>query len=287
MEKLLQWSIAQQSGDKEAMEKIGQPDPKMLEQLFGAPDEPALMKQAIQVVENPDADDQNKVVALENFEMLIENLDNANNIENMKLWPSIIAQLLASNLEFQVLAASIVGIATQNNPDSQTAFLAKEGGLSKLVELASSPATPKELVMKSLFAMASLIRNFEPGTTAFVKLGGLESIRLGASQDDHKLLLRKLSLLSALLSTGLDEDKKLHIHSDKLVEQLTAVLTKDGHVSCIDKALNILVQLYHFKFDFSADEVSRLARNLDGLEDIKSQFSQDDFNAARQVASSS
>lgn len=284
MEKLLQWSIAQQSGDKEAMEKIGQPDPKMLEQLFGAPDEAALMRQAISVVENPDASDDDKLVALENFEMLIENLDNANNIENMKLWPAVIAQLLSSNVEFQVLAASIVGIATQNNPDSQTAFLAKENGLAKLVQLARDSATPSQLVLKALFAMASLVRNFPQGTDEFVKLGGLEALKLQTS--DHRTLLRKLSLLSAVLSTGLDEEKRKHIHSDKLVEQLVVVLSKDGNVGCIDKALNILTQLNQLKFDFTPQEISQLAANLDSIEHMKDQLSRDDFDTARQVASS-
>lgn len=284
MEKLLQWSIAQQSGDKEAMDRIGQPDPKMLEQLFGAPDEAALMKQAISVVENPDASDDDKLVALENFEMLIENLDNANNIENMKLWPAVIAQLLSSNVEFQVLAASIVGIATQNNPDSQTAFLAKENGLAKLVQLARDPATPSLLVLKSLFAMASLVRNFPQGTDEFVKLGGLEALKLQTS--DHRTLLRKLSLLSAVLSTGLDDEKRKHIHSDKLVEQLVAVLSKDGNVGCIDKALNVLTQLNQLKFDFTPQEISQLAASLDSIEHLKDQLSRDDFDTARQVASS-
>lgn len=284
MEKLLQWSIAQQSGDKDAIEKVGQPAPEMLQQLFGAPDEPALMKQAISVVENPEATDDDKLVALENFEMLIENLDNANNIENLKLWPAIVGQLLTSNVEFQLLAASIVGIATQNNPDSQTAFLAQKNGLAKLVQLARDAATPTSLVLKCLFAMASLVRNFPQGTEEFVQLGGLDALTLQDS--DHKMLLRKLSLLSAVLSTGLDDEKRKHIHSDNLVQQLVVVLSKDGNVSCIDKALNILTQLNQLKFDFTSGEISQLAANLDSIEHMKDQLSHDDFDAARQVSSS-
>lgn len=283
MDKLLQWSIAQQSGDKEAMARIGQPDPKMLEQLFGAPDEPALMKQAITVLNNPEATDDDKLVAFENFEMLIENLDNANNIENMKLWPSIISQLLSENTDFQVMAASIVGIATQNNPTSQEAFLKKENGLLKLIALASDEKLPKELVMKCLFAMASLIRNYNEATEEFVKLDGLKAVLLSASQGDHKLLLRKLSLVSAVLSTGLDETKTAHFHQDQLVQQLIAVLTKDGHVGCIDKALNILTQLSQLKFAFSSSEISLLAANLDSIEHMRDELSHDDFDAARQV----
>merc|ERR1712098_237458 len=108
------------------MEKIGKPDEKALAQLFGTggPDEPTLMKQSIQVVENPEADLEAKEVALENFEMLIENLDNANNIENMKMWPSIIKLLNDDQPEpLRILATSIIAIAVQNNPKCQDDFL--------------------------------------------------------------------------------------------------------------------------------------------------------------------
>ena len=107
MDKLLQWSIAQQSGDQEAIEKIGKPDPKMLEQLFGGPDEPALMKQAIMVIDNEEATLENREIAFDNFEMLIENMDNANNIENIKLWQSVIDKMSAETpTSFRVYAAS-------------------------------------------------------------------------------------------------------------------------------------------------------------------------------------
>lgn len=284
MEKLLQWSIAQLSGDKDAMEKIGKPDPKMLQQLFGGPDEPTLMNQAIMVVENPEATLEDKEVAFENFEMLIENLDNANNIENMKLWPHIIKQLLGE-APLQVLAASIIGIATQNNPNSQEAFLKQEGGLEKLVELASSKHTPKPLLLKVFFAISCLVRNFAEGTAKFTKLDGWKVIDLSVSKDDHKLLLRKLSLVSALLSTGLDKAEIAQLHSDKVVDSLIGTLSTEGHIGCIDKTLNIITQLLSLRFDFSASEISQLASNLDKIESLKDQLSHDDLHAAEQVVS--
>lgn len=94
MEKLLHWTIAQQAGDKDALEKIGEPDPKALNQLFGGPDEATLMRESIKVVQTPDVSQEDKEIALENFEMLIENLDNANNIGNLKLWEPL-NQILA------------------------------------------------------------------------------------------------------------------------------------------------------------------------------------------------
>lgn len=281
MDKLLQWSIAQQSGDKEAMAKIGQPDPKMLLQLFGAPDEPALMKQAIVVASNPEATEEDKEVALENFEMLIENLDNANNIENLQLWPAVIAQLLSSSSTRQVLAASIIGIATQNNPPSQEAFIKHEGGLQKLIELASADV-PKELVMKSVFALACVLRHCPAACELFATLDGWKSLAL-TSHTDHKLLMRKLSLISAVISTGLEPWLE-HFHSDKIVEKLIATLSPTSHVGCMDKTLNILAQLHSMGFKFSQSEVSQLDASLKQLEPLKDELSHEDLAAAKQVA---
>ena len=113
MEKLLHWSIANAQGDKEAIEKAGKPDPKLLEQLFGGggQDDPTLMMENMKLVTNPEVDLENKLIAMDNFEMLIENLDNANNIENLKLWESIIKVLSYEEAELRSIALSIVGLS--------------------------------------------------------------------------------------------------------------------------------------------------------------------------------
>ncbi|KAF3993127.1 hypothetical protein FT663_00951 [Candidozyma haemuli var. vulneris] len=286
MEKILQWSIASQSGDKEAMEKIGQPDPELLSQLFGAggPDEPTLMKQSIAVVENPEATLEAKETALDNFEMLVENLDNANNIENLKLWPSIIALLSNSEPSLSVLAASIVGVATQNNPDSQKAFLEKEDGLATLIKLINDESTQKELLLKSFFALSCFVRNYADATGQFAELGGWEALHLSSSQADHKLLLRKLSLISALLSTGLDDTKLEHFKKISFVDNLISTFETEN-VACIDKSLNIITQLHSLKYSFSDEEISRLANQLDRIDHLKDRLTEDDFHIAKQVAS--
>lgn len=285
MEKILQWSIASQSGDKEAMEKIGAPTPEELSKLFGAggADEPTLMKQAIVVVENPEATLEAKETAFDNFEMLVENLDNANNIENLKLWPNVIAQLQSTE-SLSVLAASIIGVATQNNPDSQKAFLAKENGLSKLIELVNDESTSRELRLKSLFAMSCLVRNYPDATVKFAELDGWEALHLQSSQSDHKLLLRKLSLISALLSTGLDDTKLQHFKKINFVDNLISTFDTEN-VGCIDKVLSIIGQLYALKYQFSNEEISRLAQQLDRVEHLKDRLTEDEYNTARQVVS--
>lgn len=281
MEKLLQWLIAQQSGDKEAMDKIGQPDPELLAQLFGQKaDEPTLMKNAIAVVENPDATLDNKQIAFENFEMLIENMDNANNIENMHMWPAVLTQLREGADSLRVTAASVVGIAVQNNPKSQDDFCKYPEGVAVLVEYAQ---TKNELGLKSVFALASLIRNHEAAYQLFDKAGGWKVVDLAAAQP--KTRLRVLSLVLAILSTGLTSEKTANIKQSNLVLALVEVFDSD-HLGSIDKALHVISQLAQLNYLFSSEDIAQLAKGLDKIESLRESLSEDDFVSARQVCAS-
>lgn len=285
MEKLLQWSIAQQSGDKEAMAKIGQPDPKMLEQLFGGPDEPALMKHAMTLISSDEALVENKEVAFENFEMLIENMDNANNIENLQLWPGLIAQLHSKVPDsLRVYAASCIAIAVQNNPKAQDDFLRHPEGLKQVLALAEDPSIDKELHLKCLSAISSVLRNHQQAYNKFDELNGWKILKFNKNAD-HKSTIRVLSIMSAVLSTGLDDKKTQHIQDENLISFIVSVMHKDGHIGCIDKALNIITQLSQLKYPFSATEISDLVQGLERVDDLRDQLTLDDLHAAKQVVS--
>lgn len=283
MEKLLQWSIAQQSGDREAMERIGQPDPEALGKLFGTgPDEPTLMKQSIEVVEHPEATSENKQIALENFEMLIENLDNANNIENLKLWPSIIKLLNddVDDSDLKVLACSIIGIAVQNNPISQENFNSHETGLEKLIKIANNNSN-KSLQLKAIFAIASFIRNFKPGYTRFEQLNGWEIINNNMSSNDNKLLVRVLSLISAILSNEFNQEL---LQQQNLIHLLCSILQdKDANSNIIDKSLSIIADLHRNNYQFSTGEKSSIAEGIKQVEHLGDQLNEDNITDAKKA----
>jgi len=60
---------------------------------------------------------------LDNFEMLIEQVDNANNMEPLRMWPAVLALMnpVHTTPPTQVGAAGIVGTAVQNNDKAQAA----------------------------------------------------------------------------------------------------------------------------------------------------------------------
>ncbi|KAK6460679.1 Hsp70 nucleotide exchange factor FES1 [Scheffersomyces coipomensis] len=285
MNKLLNWSLAQESGDQEAISKVGQPDAKMLQQLFGGVDDPSLMKQAIIIIENEEATLENKEIAFDNFEMLIENLDNANNIENLKLWPAIINQLSSdAPPSLRVYAASVIAVAVQNNPNCQEAFN-KTDGLEKLIKIALDKESSKELLLKSLLAISCAIRSFEKGYLQFNNLNGWEIIQNINNEplQNHKVKLRLLSVISSVLSNGLTKETQSQLREHDLIKFLVSILDKDGHAGCIDKALNIVSQLAGEGFEFTSTEIADLSQGLENVHHLKDTLSVDDYDAAKKV----
>ncbi|EGV64178.1 hsp70 nucleotide exchange factor fes1 [Yamadazyma tenuis] len=287
MDKLLAWSLAQQSGDKEAMAKIGQPDMKALNSLFGGVDEPTLMTQAMLVAQNPEASVEDREVALENFEMLIENLDNANNIENLKLWPAVISLLDESvDSSLRVLAASIVGIAVQNNTKSQEDFLKYDTGFKSLVQYSVDPSTSVELKLKLLFAISSLVRNNQDSFKFFNKLKGWTILTLLDKHDNHKVDIRVLSVLSSVLTSEslFKSEIEAKLHEYKLVDKLINSLLNDN-ITCMEKSLSILGQLISLNFKFEAGELKLLSKNIDKISHLKEEYSED-FAKIRKITKS-
>lgn len=280
MDKLLHWSIAQQAGDKEALAKIGEPDPKLLNQLFGGPDEVALMKESIAIAHNPKVEDKDKEIALENFEMLIENMDNANNIENLGLWHPIV-DLLKSDVpdDLRVTVSGIIGTAVQNNPKSQEDF-AKTNGLQELVTIAGDGQN-KSLQNKALYAISSYIRNYKSGYKQFDESSGWDLVKLDSK--DSKFDLRVLSLVSSILSNGLDNDIESRFKKSKLVHYLASVLNLDSNTNLVDKSLNIISELHRLRYNFSDEETFEVDRGIQVVEGLSDKINIDDLNRAKQV----
>ncbi|KAK3359202.1 nucleotide exchange factor Fes1-domain-containing protein [Lasiosphaeria hispida] len=132
--------------------------------LFGGPSEADLMKAAIEVITDDSdnaADLENKLIAFDNFEQLIESLDNANNIENLALWTPLLSLLEHREREFRRMAAWCVGTAVQNNAKTQERLLAM-GGIPPLVRLATHDEEHEGVRRKAIYALSSAVRNYQP-----------------------------------------------------------------------------------------------------------------------------
>jgi hypothetical protein len=128
MNKLLKWSVAN-SEQKNADGTVTAPPsaeeakrtltPDMINALMGGPSDADLMKAAMEVLHSDESDLENKLIAFDNFEQLIEGIDNANNLEPLGLWTPLVQLLKHEEADMRRMAAWCIGTAVQNNEKAQ------------------------------------------------------------------------------------------------------------------------------------------------------------------------
>jgi hsp70-interacting protein len=123
---LLKWGIQNSEASRTGVAAAEQPPPQLdaeaLQRLMtgmSGPSDADLMKQSMQVIRHPEAELEHKVTAFDNLEQLIENLDNANNLESLGLWMPLVEQLENEESELRFYAAWCCGTAVQNNIKTQ------------------------------------------------------------------------------------------------------------------------------------------------------------------------
>lgn len=163
LNQLLKWSIENgdsSKNDPDAAAPATNLTPDVMAALMGGPSDADLMKAAMEVItsDHPDVSLDDKLVAFDNFEQLIEGLDNANNIAPLGLWQPLLAQLRHNEREVRKMAAWCIGTAVQNNEKTQEK-LRDEGGLPTLVEVAVKDGEHEDVRRKAVYALSSACRN--------------------------------------------------------------------------------------------------------------------------------
>ncbi|KAK1770603.1 putative hsp70 nucleotide exchange factor fes1 protein [Phialemonium atrogriseum] len=181
MSELLKWSIentaaANGTAPNEGSEEAPAPERTLnreaLAALMGGPSDAELMRAAMSVITDtdPSISLENKMIAFDNFEQLIESLDNANNLGPLSLWAPLILLLEHDERDLRRMAAWCVGTAVQNNSPSQERLLAM-GGIPPLVRLAvaadhAADPDSEPVRRKAVYALSSAVRNYQPAMDA-------------------------------------------------------------------------------------------------------------------------
>lgn len=171
---LLKWSIENSDVTRDdpsaAPSNPTQLTPELIAALMGGPSDAELMKAAMDIIAAPasDADLESKLVAFDNFEQLIESLDNANNIADLGLWTPLLEQLGHEEPELRKMAAWCIGTAVQNNEKTQERLYAM-GGVKQLVGMATAAAEKEDVRRKAVYALSSACRNYQPAMDACVE----------------------------------------------------------------------------------------------------------------------
>ena len=121
---------------------------------------------------------------------MIESLDNANNMKNMKMWEPIISLLThpQSSPPIQHATLWIIGTAVQNNDKAQMAILDFEP-LAPLLELLRS-STDGEVRSKAMYALSGILKHNPKAVDLFGKADGWLTLK-GALLDSNVSLRRK------------------------------------------------------------------------------------------------
>ncbi|KAM7206489.1 hypothetical protein V8F20_002615 [Naviculisporaceae sp. PSN 640] len=161
-------------------------DPNVLNALFGGPSEAELMKAAIEVITSPPEENiplEEKLIAFDNLEQLVESLDNANNLEPLALWSPLLSMLEHEEAELRKMAAWCVGTAVQNNVKTQERLLAMGNpGLPTLVKIVVNNDEVESVRRKAVYALSSAVRNYQPALDKLLE----EMVRHGVEGHEEK-----------------------------------------------------------------------------------------------------
>lgn len=143
-------------------------DMDALRAMMGGPSEADLMRAAMELIQDPTTSEEQKSIAWENLEMMVQNLDNANNLEPLKMWGFLVESLESASAEDRIMSAWCVGTAAQNNEKTQEKMLSY-GAFTSLVKMALKDEDGKAR-KKAVYALSSGVRNFQPGLDMFLEL---------------------------------------------------------------------------------------------------------------------
>lgn len=207
MQSLLRWSIenstpldsAPTDGPLPRREDL---NPEMIHMLLGKPDAERMKDDVAIAVDTSKTEDE-RIIALDDLELLIEHIDNANNLESLKLWEPIQSLLTSeeASTDIKVHALWVIGTALQNNPSAQDAYLKYNPIPTLLSFLTPSPTSTVSARAKAIYTLSGLLKHNSPAVKTLSQPGvnGWEKLR-DALQDPNIGVRRKtIFLLAALL----------------------------------------------------------------------------------------
>ncbi|KAF8486828.1 armadillo-type protein, partial [Russula ochroleuca] len=177
MQSLLRWSIENSSND------VASPptrrtdlDPGIIDAILGKPDSEQ-MKEALAKAQDASLDESARLTALDDLEMLVENIDNANDLEKLGMWEPLQDLLASPSDDMKVQALWVIGTAVQNNPAAQKAYLAIDPLPTILSYLSPLDASSQKLRSKAIYTLSGLLKHNAAAIAQFEAVGGWDTLR--------------------------------------------------------------------------------------------------------------
>ncbi|KAM0754528.1 ARM repeat-containing protein [Meredithblackwellia eburnea MCA 4105] len=150
-------------------------------------------------VQNKDVTRDDKLRAWDDLEMLVEDLDNANDLRSLGLWKPIASHLTDDDEEVVLRACWVCGTAVQNNPKSLESFLQTDP-LPTIIPLLTSTTVSAGVRNKAMYCLSSTLKHCEPAVARFSSLDGWTSLNKSLQDPSNTLRSKTAFLLSQLVS---------------------------------------------------------------------------------------
>jgi len=209
MQSILRWSLEHSgdsaTGDRPAAERKDL-DPAIIDLILGKPDAEQ-MKEDMSIALDESKDKEERINALDHLEMLIEHIDNANDLEKLKLWEPLQSLVTkeSSTSDIKTQGLWVIGTAVQNNPSAQDSYLSYNPLPILLSFLDPSSPSSAAIRAKAIYTLSGLLKHNAPAVEALglPEIDGWTKLR-NALQDPSIVVRRKaIFLLSSLLIPSL------------------------------------------------------------------------------------
>lgn len=242
------------------------------------------LKDHLKKLEDPTLSEDDKIAELDEMEMLVESIDNANALASIQGIPKVLALFQDESEDVQMQAVWVIGTSAQNNSRFIDQLL-KDGGFEALVGLLESTASISVL-SRVVYALSGCVRSSQAAVEKAIAAGTFPKLVALFSKESTDLnLKRKIAFLfsGVLLEHFTVSSLIEHLIESRLLEALADSLKSDdldltekvfevyeacfsassGAVAHVkNSALHKQLQVWANKADLPADNKAIIAQTL-------------------------
>lgn len=193
------------------------------------------IQKAAEILGSETSSEVRKADAMDTILSYVDDIDTANDFCKIGGLFVLLPCLSSPYSTIRKKAALLIAELTQNNPNCQEHLLNADV-LPKLSELLSEHETSVE----ALRAISCLIRNYEPGSKAFIEFGGIECLLGCLQQSQQEKLITRAAFLLNSLCADIPETKHdlIKLNVFKIITPLIQPTTE--YNDCLETLLSLL-----------------------------------------------
>jgi hypothetical protein len=240
-------------------------DPKWLDVILGKPDS-ARIRELVDNIKT-ETNIESRISYLDELEMMVESMDNANDLQPLHVWPELFLLLSDEEAQVRKYAAWIIGTAVQNNEKAQNDF-ERNGGIKAILQCLEKEQDIS-VINKVIYATSSAIRANSKNRDMFIDNGGFMLLNHILKNGDQQLGTRCIFLYVSLLNEAETSEKPSILRrladTGVLGYSLTMVQNQDVDIGFIEQTILLVGIFIRLEKEIRAD-------SLDDWKQILSDF---------------